>query len=245
MKKDAVLAVLEADSERLARAGRPGLDLAVPPCPGWTVAHVVAHVGRAYNWVAEILETRTQAPLGQRPDDHGHDPAAPGLLAWFEASSGRFQQAVQRIDPEEPVWSWSGDNRAHFWMRLMAHETAIHRHDAQSAHGTTEPIDAALARDAIEGFLAWFLPVMRQRSLVPSGGEAYLFRQTDGDGVWSVRFGPGSVVVEREEQPAGVTASGCASDLLLFPWRRVPATRLAVSGDSAMLDRYFELAPPY
>jgi hypothetical protein len=47
----------------------------------------------------------------------------------------------------------------------MAHETAIHRHDARSAHGT-------------------------------SGGEADLFRQTDGDRIWYVRFGTGGVVVE-------------------------------------------------
>jgi hypothetical protein len=41
-----------------------------------------------------------------------------------------------------------------------------------------------------------------------------------------------------------VAVRGSASDLLLFLWRRIPADRLEVYGDAALLPRYFELVPP-
>jgi hypothetical protein len=34
------------------------------------------------------------------------------------------------------------------------------------------------------------------------------------------------------------------SDLLLFLWHRIPADRLEVFGDAALLERFFELVPP-
>ena len=66
-----------------------------------------------------------------------------------------------------------------------------------------------------------------------------------------------SLRVEAEEgagarpvEPWSRTAAGfgtivfLASDLMLFLWQRLPADRLEVTGDRAVLANYFTLVPP-
>jgi predicted lipid carrier protein YhbT len=125
----------------------------------------------------------------------------------------------------------------------MSHETALHRVDAQSAHSCVEPIAEPLARDAVDGALDWFLPDARAGSLYPGKGESYLLRQTDGDGVWLVRFPANEAVVSRQSGPADLELAGIASDILLFLWRRAPADRLQLGGNPSLAERFHDLAP--
>uniref|UniRef100_UPI002458F62C maleylpyruvate isomerase N-terminal domain-containing protein n=1 Tax=Nocardia wallacei TaxID=480035 RepID=UPI002458F62C len=49
----------------------------IPTCPDWTLANLVAHVGRATRWAAAIIAARTTAPIDIRqvPDiRRPHDP---------------------------------------------------------------------------------------------------------------------------------------------------------------------------
>jgi hypothetical protein len=77
----------------------------------------------------------------------------------------------------------------------------------------------------------------------PGQGERFLFRRTDGEGTWAVRFdGPD---VEVSQAGAGdIEISGTASDLMLFLWQRIGAEGLGVRGEESLLDRYFVLVPP-
>jgi hypothetical protein len=53
---------------------------------------------------------------------------------------------------------------AAFWFRRMAHETAVHRWDAQLAVRLPEPLESKLAADTVAEALDTFLPSGRQRS---------------------------------------------------------------------------------
>jgi uncharacterized protein (TIGR03083 family) len=243
MEKAQYLDALETNTQGMLAVGREGLSAAVPTCHGWTVGHVLAHVGRAYNVFGEMIRNRSQQPPLPRPNEHSFDPRDPGIIPWLEESFSRYYDTMRSTDMDEPVWSWSGDNRAGFWLRLQAHEAAIHRTDAQSAHGEAEPIAGELAADAINGMLDWFLPHHRSFSLFPSRGERYLFRRTDGSDTWLLDFGGNGVEVHREPGEADVTVEAPGSDILLFLWNRLPPARLSPSGDRRLLERYRDLAP--
>jgi hypothetical protein len=58
-----------------------------------------------------------------------------------------------------------------------------------------------------------------------------------------VRFEGSEAVVSRGHAKGDVAARGTGSDLLLFLWHRIPAERLEVLGDAALLERYRELVP--
>jgi hypothetical protein len=125
----------------------------------------------------------------------------------------------------------------------MIHETALHRYDAQLAHGLASPLDPDLAHDGLDYTFDLWIGRKRPLSLLPAGGETYHLHRTDGEGEWLLRFEPGEVVVTREHAKAAVALRGTASDLMLFLWNRAGKDRLEVLGDAALADRYRELVP--
>nr|BFE86052.1 hypothetical protein GCM10020093_086530 [Planobispora longispora] len=124
-------------------------------------------------------------------------------------------------------------------------EAAVHRWDAEGAVGTALPVDAELAADSVSQTFEVMAPARRALRQAPPGrGERYRFRRTDGADVWTARFEGDDVRLVEDGGPADVELAGTASDLMLFLWRRLPAEHLDVSGDEAVLDRYFTLVPP-
>ncbi len=146
-------------------------------------------------------------------------------------------ELLAATDPAKSVWTFSPTDRtAQFWIRRRANETAIHRFDAQSAAGSTSPIDAELATDGIDEFLTVF--VARFGKDVATAGETLHFHCTDVAGEWLVAREGDELRITREHAKGDVAARGSASDLFLFVWGRVPADRLEVFGDAAALDRF-------
>jgi len=128
---------------------------------------------------------------------------------------------------------------------MQAIEAAVHRWDAQAAVGPAEPVDAALAADAVGQTFEVMVPMRRVLKHAPSGqGERFGFRRTDGTDYWAIRCDGPDVVPH--DGPCDVELYGTASDLMLFLWQRMPAGAgsLAVRGDASLLDRYFVLVPP-
>lgn len=273
MKKDAYLTALHSESAALAAAARHGMEPpvpAVPSCPGWTMTVLVLHMGSIYRLVNNRVANRERelAPYTERftPDDWARvlhldrewtqlaykesipedRPLPPWLIDWLEEGARQLEDTFRPIDPDERIGTWwPPDQRAGFWLRRMAHETAVHRWDAQNAVGREQPIGAELARDGIDEIMDVILPSERSDSAVPANGESYHFHQTDGDGEWAVRFEPEGLRVTRGPASAGLAVSGTASDLLLFLLGRVPSDRLENAGDTALLSRYFELVPSF
>ena len=245
------------------RAGTPPIP-AVPSCPGWTVADLLLHLGHVHRFITYRVRNRIRDFASVTGEDrdaamaldqqflHWDAEGAPSdveippeLYAWFDDGLSHLLAVLGDVSPGEPVGTWFPPNQtAGFWQRRMAHETAVHRWDAQSAVGEPEPIDEALARDGIDEVFDVRLPLRAEEGGRPGSGESYHFHATDGEGEWLVRFEGNDATVAREHGKAGVAIRGTTSDLLLFLWGRVPAERLEVLGDAALVERYFELMPP-
>ncbi|RZQ66047.1 maleylpyruvate isomerase family mycothiol-dependent enzyme [Amycolatopsis suaedae] len=236
-----------------------GVTTLVPSCPEWSVTDLVAHLGKVHRYVGWVIRERLREqpdPTGigflglppdisgwPRPESEPNRVPVPGAMAdWFAEGAAALGGLFRETDPGTAVYTWWHEQTVAFWIRMQAIEAAVHRWDLEDALGEAGPVDAELAADAIDQHLTVMTPAGRSRSPAPAGaGERDRFRQSDGPGDWTVVFDGDEVRVETG--PGDVELSGTASDLMLFLWRRLPPTRLAVTGDRAALERFFQLAP--
>jgi len=235
---------------------------AVPSCPGWIVTDLVLHLGWVHRIVARIIGERMQQPsgggdwswLGLAEEWRGWlppgrapqpSPLPAGLLGWFHAGAADLEERFRAAEPAEQVWTWSADHSVGFWQRMQAIEAAVHRWDAENAIGAAQPLDAALAADAIGQTFEVMAPMRRSVGKAPPGhGERFLFQRTDGPGTWVVQFDGDAVLLDTPGGHYHIQISGTASDLALFLWQRVVTGKLDVQGDASLLSRYFTLVPP-
>ena len=240
MREIDYLQALRDEGTALVAAARLGLDPPVPACPGWAVADLVLHTGMVHRHKLEIVRGRLAEPPDRWPP-----PAPPRgeLLGWYEQGLEELLTVLEVADPETRVWTFYRPyETAGFWRRRMAQETAVHRVDAESAHGGPRPVPAALAADGVSELLDVFLAPHAEGEPVGGRGESLHLHATDTEGEWRLRLLPAGVEVGRGHARADATASGGASDLLLFLWGRAPADPLERSGDPALLPRVRELA---
>ncbi|MCX5195109.1 maleylpyruvate isomerase family mycothiol-dependent enzyme [Streptomyces sp. NBC_00249] len=238
----------------------------VPSCPGWSVTDLAGHLGSIQRFLTHILRERLTTPpdptdptlydlpadpavraAWPRPDHTPTTgPVPPELLDWSAEAARGLVRALRELGPDVPVWTWSEQRSSGFWARMQAIEQAVHRWDAEAVTADPAPFDPALATDAVAQTFEVMAPARRGWAQAPPGaGERYRFRRTDGPGSWTVEFSGDEVrPVPGGDGPVGVEAAGSASDLMLFLWQRIPATRLQVTGDPALLTRWFTLVPP-
>jgi len=235
---------------------------AVPSCPGWVLTDLVLHLGLVHRIVARVVGERMQQPpeagdrswLGLRGEwrdwlppgrARRQAPVPAALLDWFHAGAAELHERFRAADPGERVWTWSADQSVGFWQRMQAIEAAVHRWDAQHATGTAEPVEAALAADAIAQTFEVMAPMRRAVAKAPAGqGERFVFQRSDGPGTWTVHFDGDAVLLGMPEENYDIQISGTASDLALFLWQRDVTGSLDVPGDASLLSRFFALVPP-
>jgi uncharacterized protein (TIGR03083 family) len=236
--RSAYPASISRDGDALLAAAALGLDAAVPTCPGWSVERLVGHMGRVFRWTAGWVAAGA-APEVERP------PSGEAVQAWTRAGLDQLLDALEEAATGErssaaTVATWAGDQPPIFWPRRMAIETALHRFDAESAHGHGRPITTALALAAIDELFEVLLPWRGTSGLDP-GGETLHLHATDveaGQGEWLITLGADGIAVEHAHAKGDVAVRGTASDLLLLLWNRVPADRFEVFGDQGLLDRW-------
>jgi uncharacterized protein (TIGR03083 family) len=234
------VAAIEREGMAVRAAGKAGLDAPVPTCAGWTVADVLGHLGKVHRSVSEICERRS---LEIPPVEIPPAPEGDAVLGFFEDGLARVVAALAAIDPDEPVYAWSGTGNGRFYHRRMAHEIAIHRFDAQSAHGVPEPFDPELAADGIDEYYTALVQFSVRRWKRPLPAGSMHLHRTDGDGEWLVRPDGAEVVVTREHAKGDVAVRGPASDLFRFVWNRGRSDELTLFGDPALADEWAALAP--
>ena len=233
--------------------GGADLTKTVPTCPDWTLRQLATHVGRAQRWAAEIVATRAAEPIPFREVPDGRIPDDPARHApWLKAGAERLVVAVRQAGTD-PVWTSAGPAPASFWARRMAHETAVHRADAQLAQGGQPEFAPDLAADAIDewlGFLSGPEPGEQDPRLgaLPDGAVLHVHATDDGldgDGEWLVRRDGPRVLVEHGHGKGDVAVRGPAARLLLVLLRRVPPDDpdLQVLGDSALLQSWLAATP--
>ena len=98
----------------------------------------------------------------------------------------------------------------------MAHDTAIHRWDAQSAFGDPGPIECRLAATGIGESLAIHVVRPVRGTAVGGHGESVALRCDDAPDRWLVVLLPDEVRVEEGEASATASVAGTASDVWLF-----------------------------
>jgi uncharacterized protein (TIGR03083 family) len=227
------LDALARESAVLADAAAAGTDAAVPGCPGWTVTDLLRHCTAGDAWARGIVATGSREGVPTELPDDGATGAA--LVSKFRDGADALVAVLVAADPTASVWTFSpADRTVRFWIRRRAHETTIHRIDAETATVGATPIDPAFAADGIDEYLTVFLPRFRP-ALGALGGSVQL-RCTDVDGGWLVAGA--DVAVTREHAMPDVVVSGRAEDLLLHLWGRRSVTSLGVSGDGALLERF-------
>ncbi|NEA98990.1 maleylpyruvate isomerase family mycothiol-dependent enzyme [Streptomyces sp. SID13726] len=222
--------ILEREGRLLASAAEEaGTEAKVPTCPGWQVRDLLRHTGAVHRWAtAFVAEGHTAfRPFGEEPALDGAE-----LLAWYRAGHSRLVDTLGSASPDLECWHFlPAPSPLAFWARRQAHETAVHRVDAEAARGGTQTgIGRDFAADGIDELLRGFHA--RAKSRARSDEPRVLrVRASDTDGaVWTVRLTrePPSTQYG-EEGPADCEVSGPAARLYLALWNRLPFP--AVTGD--------------
>jgi uncharacterized protein (TIGR03083 family) len=247
MTKDSWLEALTDQADRF-RAAITAAELSetlvkeVPSCPGWHVENLVAHLGAVYQRVVGHLQ-RAGAPP---PDEVAATvPKGPAVVAWWEEQLRTVQQALRDAEPDDPAWHpFHKPQHAAFFHRRIAHETAVHRWDAQLSIGLPDPVDPPeLAADGVDEVLDTFLPSDTDLAERISVTGVVRLAATDIDAHWVVRIREGGVNLldtgswfDTEPEIAAVTEA-TASDLLLVLWGRVPVSVTDNRGASALIEQ--------
>jgi uncharacterized protein (TIGR03083 family) len=238
---------LRDQGDLLAKAAeRAGLDAPTPPCPSWQVKDLLRHAGYIHRWAARhITECPDTVLDGPSEEDILRGGAAdPDLLAWFRAGHAALVETLSTADPGLVCATFmDAPSPLAFWARRQAHETAIHRADADSASGVRPQYDPDFAADGIDELIMGF---GQRRKYRPSPGHdgSMLVRTTDTGHAWYVGTEDGRIQARRESggsdsaDPAACTVVGPASGVYLFMWNRSDAaqTDITISGDPGFLD---------
>jgi uncharacterized protein (TIGR03083 family) len=221
-------------------------DAAVPTCPGWTVRALTRHTGAVHRWATGFVA------LGQTEPSHagldgvaGTEPADDDLAGWLGQGCADLVTALDSAPDDLQCWTFlAAPSPRAMWARRQAHETAVHRVDAQLAAGIpVTPCAPTFAADGIDELLVLFLP--RHGPTLGAGpARTVAVRCTDVDNSWLVRMDADGVVTtpttNGDGGDAACTLGGTAGDLYLALWNRTGGDGLTVAGDRAVLDRFSE-----
>ena len=208
----------------------------VPSCPEWDTNDLAVHMGMVYLHQAFVVEN------GERPHNEEHLASVDGIDQPIELLAAGFEAIIAALDlarEERKTWSWHhSDFSVDFWFRRMAHETVIHRCDAQIARGLTCEIDESLALDGVDEVLD-FLPLLGSWSGAPNvdfGIVSVAAQTSTGTKFWTLTFTSelAAVVQAHDVDPqARLVISGDAVAMDLYLWGRITSddSRISLTGD--------------
>ncbi|HEY0238610.1 MAG TPA: maleylpyruvate isomerase family mycothiol-dependent enzyme [Friedmanniella sp.] len=218
------------DQTRQLAAWLEGADveLPVPTCPGWTLAHLVEHVGATQRWVTRLVAERIGHPAAafgvaweQAPADRGAWPA------WLVAGARDAEAAIAGAAAGAQVFdpSGGGDGVA-FWSLRLFGEISVHRIDAAATLGQPYELEPVLAAAAVDDWLGtmassgWAANVPGFADAMAGNGETIAWVADDADRAWLLRRTDAPLVLVRERGAADATIHGPANELLQIVSRR-------------------------
>ncbi|HEY0166351.1 MAG TPA: maleylpyruvate isomerase family mycothiol-dependent enzyme [Jatrophihabitans sp.] len=214
-------------------ARQSALSAGVPSCPGWSVAQLLAHVIRVYGWANSVL-------CGGRPE--AFEFSAPAEEELFEVYDAGLREVVSRLratSASAAVWTMApAPSGKLFWARRMAHETAIHRVDAQLAAGFgVEGFEPEFAADGIDELLTGQATRFDRSGL--SQDRTISLTPLDSNASWTLSVGPDLLSCRPAAvDGADLTVFGLASDLYQWIWNRAGDDDVALRGDLTLADRW-------
>jgi len=227
-----VTAVRSEGQGLLAAAGQGGDD-PIPTCDEWTMDRLLRHIGRIWTYVGTIVGERLTSPPDRptMPDDKTPVEFATEAL-------DDLVDALMSCESDTPMWNWADQPpTAAFWARRMAHEAAVHRYDAQSAHDMAQPIAAELAQDGLDELVDVILPVIVARDTPALPEATYAFVAPDEE-AWCIRLGSDGITRADAGATPDVTVRGTTSALMLAALNRVEWSSLEIDGDEGLLDAW-------
>lgn len=233
MRHPDFLTAIERETKTFVDVLRSGdLDATVPACPDWSLSDLGVHLTGAHRWWTHVVETGGTERPDDRPDVEEDPDDLPGYV---EDGAEALLDALRDHDEFDPAWTWWGEHYVGRIGRRMAHETAMHRWDAQDAVDEAEPIEGRLAADGVREFIDVF--VTSQEEPWPHEAATLHLHRSDGRGDWSVTLDPIAGQSRRARDDAAVLR-GTASDLLLVLWRRKDLDAIRVTGDRPTVERF-------
>ena len=212
---------------------RGDADAQVPSCPEWTLRDLAKHVGGVQGFWTHVLAEGTGRPKPAFDDEPG-----PSAGLWLVQIGGFLVNELKAASADTKVWTWNpADQSAAFAARRMAHETAVHRFDAQMAIGKPEPIEPALAADGIEEI---FVMVDAWPESGRGEGQTLHLHSAEGD-EWLIAMNPDGLDIKREHAKGDLALRGAVSDLELVLYDRPPIGDVERFGDESVLDAWYRV----
>jgi uncharacterized protein (TIGR03083 family) len=211
----------------------------VPTCPNWTLLDLVKHHGTGMGFWTHVLCEGTGRPKPAIEDEPG-----PAPTLWFTQIASGLVAEFRATPPDTEVWTWSPDDQsARFAARRVAHETAVHRYDAQTAAGKTEPIDVSLAADGIEEIFEMAGNFAMVDNWIEAGrgtGQTLHLHSAEGN-EWLIAMNPDGLDIRREHAKGDLALRGAVSDLELLLYDRPPIGEVERFGDESVLDAWYRV----
>jgi uncharacterized protein (TIGR03083 family) len=248
MEIPAHIRAVRDEGERMAAAvARVDPDDAVPTCPEWTARDLVRHMGGVHRWATGFVRGRTEPQPGGLDEVVGTWPADAELAPWLAQGCADLVGALTTAPAGLQCWTFlPAPSPLAMWARRQAHETAIHRVDAQLASGLPlSPWAPDFAADGIDELLSLFVP-RRSTALRAGPAVTLVVRCNDVDASWVLRLDEHGVTTtaamggDDVEGGAACTVTGQAGVLYRALWNRGGADDLTIAGEPAVLSRFFE-----
>lgn len=214
-------------------ARRPAPQAAVPSCPGWSVARLLGHVTKVCHWASWIVG-------GGDKDEFDFSVAEDGdLLELYDAGLRELLGRLRAAPDSLAVWTITPAPSAKlFWARRMAHETSIHRVDADLAAGYgVAGFEPEFAVDGIEELFTSSANRFDRSGL--TADRTISVTPLDSNASWTLTIGPDLLSCQPGAiDDADLAVFGLASDLYRWVWNRAGDDDVALRGDLSLADRW-------
>lgn len=248
MKTEEHIKVLALEADLFASSARQAdLETGVEHCPGWNVRDLVRHLSEIHLWAAARVARRTSKLFPDDISEHTESwpelavfwPEDEDLIDWYLKTNANLVSALESAshDDEMPTFLPAPSPLA-MWARRQAHETAVHRFDAEHAAGNETLFDGTFAADGLDELLSGFAP--RSPGFPTDRPRTMAVRTTDTGDRWHLTMTAEDTTTTRGDDAADVTISGRASDLYLLLWNRLEDSVAVVEGDASLLQTWHE-----
>ncbi|MEU4208594.1 maleylpyruvate isomerase family mycothiol-dependent enzyme [Streptomyces sp. NPDC026206] len=218
-------------------AERAGADAPVPSCPEWRMRDLVVHLGSVHRWAAAYVAGGSQQPIPLPEAPQLDDDA---LVPWLREGHNRLVETLASAPSDLSCWTFlPAPSSLAFWARRQAHETTVHRVDAETAlGGSLSPVRPAFAADGIDELLAGFHASDRSPVRTESPRTLCIQPTDVPNTTWTVHLSDATPRTERTtgapSTAADCTYEGSAADLYLVLWNRLPVAAVKLDGDPTL-----------
>ncbi len=215
----------------------------MPTCPDWQLRDLVRHLGGVHRWATGfVLGAGVQPPDGDLERFVGGWPVDADLVAWFRDGHRALVEALASAPADLDTWTFlDAPTPLAFWARRQAHETAIHRVDAESAAGDVTGFPSAFAADGIDELLLRFVGrpgrTLAGREAAFDGPACHGCAPQLARDVRAIGFQTQADPIDAD---AELVVTGDASTLYVMLWNRRDPVGLELDGEPDLLDLWRE-----